>query len=205
MAVDAVDDLAVHLDEPPVGVVREARVARRLGQPFDRHVVQPEVEDRVHHPRHRDRGAAANRDEQRVVQVAEALPGPLLERGEMPVHLVVQPLRDVPADGHVRTAGVGRDREPAGDGNAELRHLGEADALAAEKLAPSPRVFVEVVDVAHLRGESTHQALLARRSGDASVASTRRLPADQRRAARDLSSAAHAAALRPSQIGVSST
>ena len=29
VAVDAVDDLAVHLDQPPVGVAREARVARR--------------------------------------------------------------------------------------------------------------------------------------------------------------------------------
>ncbi len=35
----------------------------------------------------------------------------------------------------VRTAGVGRDREACRDGHPELRHLREADALAAEELA----------------------------------------------------------------------
>ena len=67
IGVDAVDDLAVHLDQPAVGVVGEARVPGRLGDPLDRLVVQAEVEDRVHHPRHRDRGARAHGHEQRVV------------------------------------------------------------------------------------------------------------------------------------------
>ena len=40
VAVDAVDDLAVHLDEPAVRVEREARVAGRRGEPLDRDVVQ---------------------------------------------------------------------------------------------------------------------------------------------------------------------
>src|SRR3712207_8058578 len=40
------------------------------------------VQDRVHHPRHRLARAAADRHEQRVVVVAEALAGLLLEVGE---------------------------------------------------------------------------------------------------------------------------
>ena len=56
VCVDAIHDLAVHLDETPVGVARKTRIAGAAGEAFDGVVVQPEVEDRVHHPRHRDRG-----------------------------------------------------------------------------------------------------------------------------------------------------
>ena len=44
---------------------------------------------------------------------------------------------------------------PAGTGTPSCGHLGEADPLAAEELATAVRGLVEVVDVAHLRGEST--------------------------------------------------
>ena len=155
VAVHALHDLAVHLDEAPVRVVREARVARRLGETFDRDVREPEVEDAVHHPRHRDRGAAPDGDEERLVGVPEALAGALLERCHVPRDLVVEALWHVSTHRHVRAAGVGRDREARRDGDPELRHLGEPDSLAAEELPPAARVLVEVVHVAHLRGEST--------------------------------------------------
>ena len=53
-----------------------------------------------------------------------------------------------PPDGHERAAGVGRDREAGGNGDAELRHLGEADPLAAEQVAAALGGLVEAVDVA---------------------------------------------------------
>ena len=68
VAVDAVDDLAEHLDQAAVRVEGEARVPGRGGEPLGRGVVQAEVEDRVHHPGHRDRGARADGDEQRVAR-----------------------------------------------------------------------------------------------------------------------------------------
>ena len=52
--VDRVDHLGEHLDQPPVGVVGEARVAGARREALGRLVVQAEVEDRVHHPGHRD-------------------------------------------------------------------------------------------------------------------------------------------------------
>ena len=79
VGVDPFDDLAVHLDQPPVRVVGEAAVPRGGGQAERGLVVQPEVEDRVHHPGHRDRRAGANRDEQRVGRIAEARAGRVLE------------------------------------------------------------------------------------------------------------------------------
>ena len=44
--------LAEHLQEAPVGIVSKARIAAALGEPFDALVVQAEVQNRVHHPRH---------------------------------------------------------------------------------------------------------------------------------------------------------
>ena len=72
-------DVAEHLDEAPVRVVGEARVAGAGGQALHADVVQAEVEDGVHHPGHRELGAAAHRDQQGVLRVAEALADGLLE------------------------------------------------------------------------------------------------------------------------------
>ena len=73
VAGDVEHDLAEHLHEPAVRVVREALVARLLGEALHRVVVEPEVEDGVHHPGHRERRARTHRHEQRIDGVAEAL------------------------------------------------------------------------------------------------------------------------------------
>ncbi len=146
MVGDPVHDLAVHLDQAAVRVVGEAGVAGALGEALDRLVVETEVEDRVHHPGHRDRGSGADRDEQRVLRIAELLAGLLLEPGEVLVDFLAEPVGQLAARGHVRAAGVGRDREPCRDGHAELRHLGQADAFAPQQLAATLARLVEVVD-----------------------------------------------------------
>src|SRR5262249_61361150 len=118
----------------------------------------PEVEDRVHHARHRDGRPRAHGDEQRVVRIAEVLARPLLERLDMAPHLGVEALRRLLPRAHVGAARVGRDREAAGHGDAERRHLRQPDALAAEQLAATRSLLVEVVDVAlagHDRNLST--------------------------------------------------
>ena len=167
LRVDALDHLAVHLDQPPVGVVREARVLRGGRETLDRLVVQAEVEDRVHHPGHRDRGPGADRHEQRVVGVAEALARLLLQRAQMLLDLGLEAVGHRLAVLHVRARGVGRDREARRDRHSELRHLREPDALAPQELASALGRLVEVVDKAlgHRREYShshteTHDARL---------------------------------------------
>ena len=143
MPVDPVDDLAVHLDQPPVGVVGESRVAGRPPERLGGRRVQAEVEDRVHHPGHRDRRARADRDEQRVRGVAEALARLLLEPGDVLVDLRRKPVGKPAAQAHVLDAGLGRHDEPGRDGNPERGHLREARALAPEQARgrgrPRPR------------------------------------------------------------------
>ena len=100
-------DLAEHLHEAAVRVVREPLVVRLLGEALHRVVVQPEVEDGVHHPGHRERRTRAHRHEQRVDGVAEPLVHLLLERVARGGDLVHEPAGQRVAAGHVRLARVG--------------------------------------------------------------------------------------------------
>ena len=149
---DAEDDAAVHLHEAPVGVEGEALVVGLLGEPLDGAVVEAEVQDRVHHARHRELRPGADRDQERVVGVAEAAPHTLLEPVQVLSNLCVEPVR--PTGAHVGAAGVGRDREAVGNRQPEHRgHLGQVGTLPTEKVLELHRgtrvLVVEVVHVAH--------------------------------------------------------
>ena len=48
---------AEHLDQPAIGVIREARIVAALGQRLNGLVVQAQVQNRVHHAGHRELGA----------------------------------------------------------------------------------------------------------------------------------------------------
>ena len=50
--IDVEHDVAEHLDQSAVGVVRKPRIVRQPGQCLHALVVQPEVQDRIHHARH---------------------------------------------------------------------------------------------------------------------------------------------------------
>ena len=183
MRVDPLHHLAEHLDQAPVRVEREPCVVGPRGKPFGGLVVQPEVEDRVHHPGHRDGRARTHRDEQRIVARAEPLAGPLLEPAHVLVDLLLEPVGQLAAGSHGGAARVGRDREPGRDRHAHQRHLGEADALAAEEIAAAGDWLLEVVDVAIRHGPGIY-------------------PGPRRRRARY--SASQASARRPNQNGVKS-
>ena len=71
--LDAHRGRAEHVDQSAVAVVGEAGVAGLRVQALDRCVSEAEVEDGVHHPRHRERRAGADADEHRVLGVAELL------------------------------------------------------------------------------------------------------------------------------------
>ena len=65
---DLEDDRAEHLDEAAVAVVGEAAVAGPRLQALDGLVVEAEVQDGVHHARHRELRARAHRHEQRLLR-----------------------------------------------------------------------------------------------------------------------------------------
>ena len=131
--LDAEDDVAVHLDEPAVAVPREPLVPGPAGQGRDGLVVEAEVEDRVHHAGHRVPGAGADRDEQGVLEVAEAGAHLRLDRGHAGRDLGLEGRRIRAPVGVVVGADLGRDRESGGNRKPDPAHLGQIGALAAEQ------------------------------------------------------------------------
>ena len=155
LLLDAHHDVAVHLDEAAIAVPREAAVRRGLLQRLDGHVVEAEVEDRVHHARHRVAGAGAHRDEQRVAAVAELLLDLALDRAEAVLHLLRKLVGELPAVVVVPGADLGGDREAGRHGQAHARHRGEVRSLAAEQRllgAVAVRAATEGIDHLLRRG-----------------------------------------------------
>ena len=124
---------AVHLDEPPVRVPGEARVAGERRQALHRLGVQADVEDGVHHPRHGELGARAAGDEQRVRRVAEPLArsAPRARAARRP-RRPRAPSATLP-DREIGAAGLGGDGEAGRHRQPEPGHLREVGALAAEE------------------------------------------------------------------------
>ena len=172
-------DVAVHLDEAAVAVPRKARVAGLGRERLDGLVVQPEVEDRVHHAGHRVARAGADRDQQRVLQITERLARLLLERRNALFHLAAERRRVRALVGVVVGADFGRDREAWGHRQPDAAHLGEVRALAAEQRlhrSVAIRLAAEEVDVLPrlrsrflrrllLRGRLLRRGLRARLAG----------------------------------------
>ncbi len=128
-------DVAVHLDEAAVAVVGEALVLGRFGQGHDGAVVEAEVQHRVHHARHGGAGAGAHRHEQRLRFVAEDAARERPDLGQGGRDVAAQAVRISPAVVVEIGADFRRHREAGGHREAEMGHLGEVRALAAEEVA----------------------------------------------------------------------
>lgn len=68
---DTQDDVTEHLDKTAIAVQGEALVARLGGQALDGIVVQPQVQDGIHHAGHGNRCPGTDGDQERVFGVAE--------------------------------------------------------------------------------------------------------------------------------------
>ncbi len=135
MMLEAEHHVRIHGDEAAIAVIGEAAIARQFRQRFHGLVVEAEIEHGVHHARHRGAGAGAHRDEQRILGIAEHLAGQLADMVERLLDLRLQFLRV----GLVVRVEIGADRGRDGEAGrhrqAEIGHLGEVGALAAEQIA----------------------------------------------------------------------
>ena len=152
LPVDPEHDPAVHGDEPAVRVVGEPLVLRRGRKSLHTPVIETEVQDGVHHSRHRELRTGTDRNEKWVPGIAQRSAHLLLEHCDVTLDLFVEALR--PTTVHVRPARIGRDGEPMGHGKTEnTHHLGEVRTLATEKVLQFHRwaavLVVECEDVGH--------------------------------------------------------
>ena len=127
----AQDDGPVHLNQPPVGVVDETLVARQRHHSAGGVVVEADVEDGIHHPRHRELGAGSARDQERLGGIAEALAGLAFDGAQGLHRLGPQAGREGSATFEVGVAGLGRDGETRRNGHSDARHLRQVGALPA--------------------------------------------------------------------------
>ncbi len=127
-------DPAEHRDEAAVGVPAEALVAGEGDEALECRLVQAEVEDRVHHARHRELGTGANRHEERVLRIAEALAGLPLDDLHGSEDVVPETGGELLAGAEVVVAGFGGDGEAGGSRQTRVGHLGQAGTLAAQQV-----------------------------------------------------------------------
>ena len=135
LTLEAEDDVAVHGDEAAVGVVGEALIAGAASEALHGFVVEPEVEDGIHHAGHGDARAGTDGDEQGIPGVAEAGAHDRLDVGDAGAHLLIEAFGILAGVGVVGAADIGGNSEAGGNGDAEAAHLGEARALATQQLA----------------------------------------------------------------------
>ena len=139
-------DIAVHLHEPPIGVPGKVGVARPLDERLDNLVVHAQVEDGVHHPRHRELCARPDRQEDRSWAGPEGASGGLLQPRDRMVHLAPEIWGEL-SRGHGLSADLGGDGEPRGDGEPQPGHFGKPGAFSAEEIAVGSVPAREVVQV----------------------------------------------------------
>ena len=134
-------DIRIHLDEAAVGIIGKALVAGASGDGIHCRIIQAEVENRVHHARHRGAGPRAHRDEQRVSRIAESAAGDRadmfqrgLDGGLEFVGILATVIVEIGTD-------FGGDGEAGRNGQAEIGHFRQICALAAQQIAHTTVAF----------------------------------------------------------------
>ena len=143
------NDVGEHLDEAAVGVVNET-LERGIGVACDHgsddFVVQTEVKDGVHHAGHGCTCTGADRDQQRIVEVAELLAVDFFHLADELHDLSHDVVIDLAAIFVVLGASFGGDGETLGNGQTDLAHLCQVCALTAEKVTHGGIAFGEHVN-----------------------------------------------------------
>ncbi len=185
VTLDVEYHLREHLHEAAVAVPRESLVACLADDPLNRDVVEPEVEDGVHHSRHRERRAGAHRDEQRVVRVAELLAHLGFELAHVLDDLLGQAGREAGWIGVVILhARLTADREARRNRQPHVGHLREVGPLATKDelhvlvaLGVAAAECVDTLDVRqlslpHVRGTKANRIIPYRSRAPSACRST---------------------------------
>ena len=141
------DHVGEHLDEPAVGVVGEAGVVGELGQALHHHVVEAQVQDGVHHAGHGGAGAGAHGDQQGVLGVGKLLAADLLHLAQVLVDLGLDVVVDLPAVVIVLGAGLGGHGKALRHRHAQIGHLRQVGAFAAQQLPHGAVALGEEIDI----------------------------------------------------------
>ena len=132
--IDVERHFAEHLNEAAVGIVGEAGVVTALGQAFDGFIVEAQIQDGIHHPRHGKFRTGADADQQRIFGVAQLLADLRFEFFESFQNLIVNLFRNAVVIFEVDVADFGGDGESRRHGNSGAGHFGKSGAFAAQDI-----------------------------------------------------------------------
>ena len=141
------DHVGIHLDKAAIAVPRPAGVARLLGDGVDHVFIEAQVEDGVHHAGHGGAGAGAHGHQKGILLVTELLAGDLFHLLDVLHDLALDLVVDPAAVFIILGAGLGADGKALRDGQADVGHLGQIGALAAQQLPHLGVAFGEQVNV----------------------------------------------------------
>jgi len=141
LVVAAHDDVAEHVDEPAIDVVRESCVSSFPDDSVNNIIIQTKIQYSVHHSRHRYGCPATDADEQRAVWIAELSFHHFLQLGEVLIHLLLEPLGPLSAGFIILTTHLRGDRKSRRHRHAQTRHLRKIRTLTAQKLLHLPITF----------------------------------------------------------------
>src|SRR5690606_26585676 len=99
------------------------------------------IEYRIHHSRHGELRPRTDRNEKRIIPVAELLVHQLFELPQALLYFLYDPRRQLPAVVVEFLARFGAYRESRGHGYSYLGHLGEAGAFSTEDVLHVPLSF----------------------------------------------------------------
>lgn len=126
--------VAIHLNQAAITVVRKAFV-RPGRKPEHRLAGQSEIQDAIHHARHRSPGPRSYRQQQWIFGVAEACTDRVLELGDGRNDRRLDPAWDDAALPIELSTDFGRDRESGGHRNPEQGHFRQVCPFATEHVA----------------------------------------------------------------------
>ena len=127
------DDVGIHLDKASVAIIGEALTGLG-GEALHGGFIEAEVEDRIHHARHRGAGTGADGDQERVFRITKGLSGLLLQRCESGLDLCIERCGIIALKLVIGGANGCSDREARRHRQAQLGHLSEVCALAAQQV-----------------------------------------------------------------------
>ena len=135
--------IGIHLDEATIAVPCKARVARSGGEPFYRSIVETKVQDRIHHPRHRNACTGTHRHQQRICRIAERATSRALNMAHAIGDGIAQGRIEAFARSVIGGAHLGRDRKARRDRQTNAGHFRKIRAFAAhDGLIASSRTVI---------------------------------------------------------------
>ena len=109
------------------------QIAGLFSQTLHRLFVQPEVQHRIHHARHRERGTGSDRHEEGILWIAKTLADLLFDLLQAFLNLFPHAVGKILIVFEERIAGFGRNHESGRDRQSGARHLAQARSFAAEQ------------------------------------------------------------------------